>query len=106
MILLRSTDSTSSLQASSVFARILAAFLLLFSILFMPLWVSVVLALAGMIYYPFFLEAIFLFLLSDVLYGIPEPSFLNMIFISFLTATIVLIIIEFLKKKLKFYPHT
>jgi len=85
--------------------RILVGFLLLFSILFMPLWVSVILALAGMVYFSKFFEATVLFFLSDLLYGTKEIRGLPIVFASFVTAVIVLIIIEFLKKKLKFYPH-
>ena len=85
--------------------RILASFILLFSILFMPFWVSVILALAGMIYFHIYFEAILLFILSDILYGLPEAKFSNMIFVSFIVSTIFLIGIEMIKKKLKFYPQ-
>jgi hypothetical protein len=86
--------------------RILAFFVLLFSILFMPLWVSIVLALSGMIYFNVFWEAVLLFLLSDLLYGVREAKLSGMIFISFAVSVLVLIIIEIVKKKLKFYPST
>ncbi len=75
----------------------------MWSVLFMPFWVSVILALAGMIYFRFFIEAIFLFLLSDLLYGTPESKLHNMIFVSFVTALICLIIIELSKKKLRLH---
>ncbi|MFA6257461.1 MAG: hypothetical protein WC671_00415 [Candidatus Paceibacterota bacterium] len=84
--------------------RILASVLLLFSILFMPLWVSAILALGGMVYFNIFWEAVPLFLLSDLLYGVKEIKFNNIIFISFIASIIILIIIEIIKKKLKFYP--
>lgn len=84
--------------------RILASVILLFSVLFMPFWMSVVLALTGMVYFPVFWEAALLFLLSDLLYGVKIVKFSGMIFISFLVSIIVLIVIELLKKKLKFYP--
>ncbi|MFA6353615.1 MAG: hypothetical protein WCW93_01645 [Candidatus Paceibacterota bacterium] len=83
--------------------RISAFILLLFSILFMPFWLSVVIALCAMIYFNVFWEAIVLFLLSDLLYGIPETKFFNMVFVSSIVILIVLIIIEAIKKKLKFY---
>ena len=82
--------------------RILAFVVLLFSILFMPFWVSAILALAGMAYFPFFIEAVFLFFLSDLLYGAPEPSLWNMVFVSFTMALFCLIILELLKNKLRF----
>lgn len=82
--------------------RILASFVLLFSILFFPIWVSAILALALMIYFSFFIEAVFLFLISDLLYGTPKPVFFDIVFISFLIAIIVFIIIELSKKKLRY----
>jgi hypothetical protein len=69
----------------------------------MPWWVSVILTLGGMIYFNVFWEAVVLFLLADLLFGVREAKFHNMLFISFIVATIILIIIEFIKKKLKFY---
>jgi len=83
--------------------RILAFILLLFSILFMPFGVSVILALIGMIYFSVFWEAVVLFLLSDLLYGVKEAKFSGVIFISFIVSAMVLITIEIIKKKLKFY---
>ena len=82
--------------------RILASIILLWSVLFMPFWVSVILALAGMAYFPFFVEALFLFLLIDLLYGVPEPRLFDMVFVSFTPALICFIILELLKKKLRF----
>jgi len=83
--------------------RILASILLLFSILFMPFWISAILAFAGMIYFAVFWEAVILFLLSDLLYGAREAKFYGAIFVSFIIAIMVLGIIEITKKKLKFY---
>ncbi len=88
---------------TTIILRILAAILLLFSILFMPFWVSVILALAGMIYFTMFWETLMLFLLSDVLYGAREAKFSGAIFVSFIASAVVLVIIEITKKKLKFY---
>jgi len=81
--------------------RILASVILLWSVLFMPFWVSVILALMGMVYFPFFLEAVFLFFLSDLLYGIPEPRFFNTVFVSFIMALVCFIVLELIKKKLR-----
>ncbi len=81
--------------------RILASFLLLLSILYMPFWLSVILALAGMIYFSVYWESVVLFLLSDLLYGVREEKFFNMFFISLIVSFLVLIIVEVLKKKLR-----
>ena len=69
----------------------------------MPFWVSVILALIGMFYFNVFWEAVILFLLSDLLYGVREAKFSGAIFISFIGSLAVFLIIEIIKKKLKFY---
>ena len=71
----------------------------------MPFWVSVILALFGMFYFNFFLEAVVLFLLSDLLHGASEPKFFGFVFISFIGSGIVLVLAEWIKNKLRFYPH-
>ena len=81
--------------------RILAFIILLLSVLFMPFWVSVILALIGMVYFSFFLEAVFLFLLSDLLFGIKEVRLFDIIFLSFIVSLICLIILELLKNELR-----
>ena len=83
--------------------RILASVVLLFSVLFWPFWVSVILALGAMIYFPVYWEAVALFFLSDALYGASEAKFFGMVFVSFFVSLAVLITAEALKKKLKFY---
>jgi len=83
--------------------RIIFSILLLFSILFLPFYISTILALVGMFYFAFYLEAPLLFFLIDLLYGVPEVRFHNNIFLSFLIMIIIFIVIEMLKKKLKFY---
>lgn len=85
--------------------RIAFSVLLLLSILFMPFWVSVVLALLGMLYFSLFWEAVLLLFLSDLLYGIKETKLFNIYFFSFILSLIILLSIEFLKKKLKFYKE-
>jgi len=84
--------------------RFLASIILLFLILFMPFWLSVILALGAIIYFSFFWEAVFLFFLSDLLYGTKEAKTLNAIFISLIISVLILLMLELLKRKLKFYP--
>ncbi len=83
--------------------RILSCIVLLFSILFMPFWMTCILAILGMIYFRFFVEAVALLFLSDLFYGVKEVRFLNSIFITLITSSLILVLVEFIKKKLKFY---
>lgn len=85
--------------------RISASIILLFSILFMPFWISVILALVGIAYFPFFLEAIFLSLLSDFLYGAKEAGFFNINLVFFAITLICFIVLELLKSKLRFHTE-
>jgi len=81
--------------------RIVASLILLFSILYMPFYLSIILALIGIIYFSFYWESVFLFFISDLIFGIKEEKLLNIYFISFLISFIVLISIELLKRKIR-----
>ena len=83
--------------------RILLSILILISILFFPLWVSVIFALFGIIYFEVFWEAVLLFFISDLLFGVKETRFFDITIVSTVFTAIVLILAEFTKKKLKFY---
>lgn len=86
-------------------SRILLVIVSLLSILFLPFWVSALLAFAGLIYFSVFWEVIALFFLSDLLYGAERVNFYGITFITTLVATLLLLAAELLKKKLKFYPN-
>ena len=47
--------------------RILASLILLFSVILLPFWLSVILALIFMAYFPIFLEGIFIFFITKFL---------------------------------------
>ena len=85
--------------------RIVSFIILLFSLLFLPFWVSCILAILGIIKFSLFVEAPILFLISDLLYGTKEASMYNIYFVSSTGILIVLVIAEILKKKLKFYKN-
>lgn len=82
--------------------RIFAIIVLLVSILFFPFWVSAILGIALMSYFSYFVEAIFIFLISDLIFGTSEPKFFYFQGVSFLSALIIFILIEIIKNKLRF----
>ncbi len=84
--------------------RISAIFLLLFSIIFLPFWVSALLGIGFMAYFSIFFEAVVLFFIVDLLYGVPEVKFYGITYTTLIVFTLVLWGIEFLKKRLKYYP--
>jgi len=83
--------------------RICFSVILLLSILFMPWWLSVILGLLGILLFSVFWESIVLFFISDLIYGVKEPRFFNFIFVSTVMAVLTLVLLELLKKKLRFY---
>jgi len=57
-----------------------------------------------MAYFSFFLEAVFIFFLSDLLFGAREARFLEIVFFSSILALLTFLILELFKKKLRFRP--
>jgi len=82
--------------------RICFGMILLFSVLFLPFWISVILGLFGIVYFSYFFEVFFLFLLSDLFFGVAQARFFDITFVSALIALFVLISGEFIKRKLNF----
>jgi hypothetical protein len=78
--------------------RILASIILVFSMLFGPFLVSVFLAFSFMAYFHFFWEAIFIFFLTDLLYGVEGATLYGVFYVNLTISVVLLLIIEFLKK--------
>lgn len=83
--------------------RILTSIFLFISIFFLPFWVSVILGVISIFYFNFFVEIVFIFLIMDLFYGIPEIKFGNIPFVASMSALLVLLLLEYFKKGLKFY---
>jgi len=83
--------------------RIIFSFLLIVAILIFPFWAVYALAFLGIIFFPVYWEAIVLLFLVELLFGIRENSLWQFISKSTLGAILGLILIEYLKKKLRFY---
>lgn len=88
---------------SSFEIRLTYTGILLISVIFFPFFVSLILAIAGMFFINYFWEAVFLFFLFDLIYGIGGSSFLGIYFGSFFLSIFLILVIEFIKKRLKFY---
>lgn len=88
-----------------MFYRAAFTVILLFSVLFMPFWFSVLLSIGAMAYFRTYFEASLLMLLSDLMFGVEQNRYFQVTFVSFILSLLFLIIIEILKKKLKFYPE-
>ncbi len=69
----------------------------------MPFWFYFLLALFGIFYFKFYLEAFFIFLISDLSYGVNMDKTFNIKFFQSLIIFVLLLIAEFIKKNSKFY---
>ncbi len=84
-------------------ARIITSVVLFLSILFMPFWLSAIIALGAILYFHIYAEVVVLLFISDMLYGVGENKLFGTYLASTITGAAVLLGIEILKKKLKFY---
>ncbi|MBI5139632.1 hypothetical protein HZA26_03435 [Candidatus Nomurabacteria bacterium] len=84
-------------------SRILFSIILLWSLLFLPFWLSYFLLILGIFFFHHFWEGVVLFLISDLIYGVKEQSFFNIVFISTILSSISLLGLELLKRNLKIY---
>ncbi|OGI92405.1 hypothetical protein A2933_00385 [Candidatus Nomurabacteria bacterium RIFCSPLOWO2_01_FULL_46_18] len=82
--------------------RIIFFIILLASILFLPFWVSFLLAIIGMVFFLYYFEAIFILFISDLLYGATEARYFNLTFVSLVLSVILFLAIQFLKKRSTF----
>lgn len=82
--------------------RILTSTTLLFFVLFAPFWLYSILLVLGMIYFSFFLEAVFMFLIAGLLYGYGAASWLGGFFFF---SIFIFALLEFVKKKTNFQKH-
>lgn len=62
--------------------RILAGVALALSVLFLPFWASIAIALAWVVAFPRYVEVIPLFLASDLLFAAPIPGFAGVTLVS------------------------
>lgn len=85
--------------------RILAFIVLLLSVLFMPIYITAFLGLLAIIYFSKFWEGTIVFLFSDLLHQVKDNKTFPIIFLSFIISLLVLISLEFLKKKFNFYQR-
>lgn len=78
--------------------------MLLVSILFLPFWISLALIIALSFYFRIFVEGAALALVSDLLYAQSVPKFFEFPYSFFVLTLAVILIVEVLKRRLKFYP--
>lgn len=83
--------------------RVFFSIILLFSVLFLPFYITIPLAIFGLFYFPVYFESIVLLFISDLLYGAKEMRYFDFRFVMSSLTLLLFILIVFFKKKLKFY---
>ncbi len=79
--------------------RLLATFIILFAIVFLPYWIYLPVLFLSMILFPFYWEAILLAFLVEVLYGPGDMRIFSPITLSAVALTIILLP---LREKMRF----
>ncbi len=82
--------------------RIACSFILFMVILFAPFWVSLILAVGAMVFFRNFWEAPLLFLLNDILYGIPLTRYNKYMLVSMSLVLVLFLIINLVKNSSRF----
>lgn len=83
--------------------RIIGIFVILVAILFLPYWVYVPLLFVGIVFYPFFWEAVLFALLVEELYGNSVGFFASLISPLALASVLFIIIILPFRENLRSY---
>lgn len=82
--------------------RIVFNILMFLSVLFLPWWVTVIVAMVFLSKFKAY-EIIFWGVFADILYNASVPSFLNIEYLFTITFIVLLIISHYLKRRLMFY---
>lgn len=88
-----------------IFFRILAVLALLFSVLFLPFIVSLVLGAVLALRFRYFAELPIVLLFADIIYAVPEARFLGVTLISFFLGVGIVSIAEIVRTRIRFFNH-
>jgi hypothetical protein len=80
--------------------RLIASLILLISIFTVPIYVSLALGLIMMFYFSYFFEALIIFLIADLFYGVAKTQFWDITYVSFLISLLSFVVLEIIKTRL------
>jgi hypothetical protein len=83
--------------------RLIIAICIFFSIFLLPWWCSLIIFCIGIFAIERWYEGLAFALFYDLLYGVPEMRFYGFIFVATLLASVLFVVAEFLKTKLRSY---
>ncbi len=84
--------------------RVVVDVLLFGSVLFLPWWIGTSLALIFFFFFPYFVEMLFVSLLTDLLYATPTERFAGFRFVLSLSSVSIFVFCTILKRHLR-SPH-
>jgi hypothetical protein len=84
--------------------RILVTVFLILSVLFLPYWLQGISFVGAAFYFSIYWEGLVVFLISDLIFAQITPKLFGILYASLIISIILLISIELLKKKLRYYP--
>lgn len=85
------------------YQRIAAGLLLLFSALFLPWWITILLGISFAFLFPRYIELFTVGFMIDLLYGIPVSWYFDTLFVVGTSSFAAYFLIEYLKTKLLIY---
>ncbi|HEY4486918.1 MAG TPA: hypothetical protein VJB70_04270 [Candidatus Paceibacterota bacterium] len=83
--------------------RIIAQFIMLFSLLFLPWWVTALCGIVFLFFITSFYEIIFWGFLGDVLYGTQITSLYNFSYLMTVGALVLFVLMQYAKKEMRLY---
>lgn len=79
--------------------RIIVSVILLLSATYMPFWLTAIIALGGIVYFRYYIEAIIIMFLVDLLFGAEVKMFHGFHFAASISALIILLIAEYIRER-------
>ncbi len=83
--------------------RLIADILAFLSLFFLPWWCTGILLVGIIVFFRWPFEVVAFAFVADLLYGIPETRFHGFMFVGTLATLAILIIVEFLKTRMRSY---
>ncbi|MFC1720851.1 hypothetical protein ACFL0K_01210 [Patescibacteria group bacterium] len=88
-------------MSNGILKRIIADLILLLSVLFMPWWLTVILAFVLVFYFKSYYEFIIAGVLTDALYGVPQDWLFDLTLMYTSFSIVIFIFIQWLKTRLR-----
>lgn len=85
--------------------RIIFSIALFSMMFFLPFYFLIIFAIIGLFLFKRYYEALIILLFADLLFGTKQSYFLDVVYMYSILGIVLFFIIEFLKKKLRYYKQ-